>query len=70
MRALRVGYRVTYEQRALAQTEAPETLAALIKQRDRWMFGTLQAVWKQQGPLGARRTACAFLRCPTWRCSR
>ncbi|OLV18729.1 glycosyltransferase [Deinococcus marmoris] len=64
MRALRAGYRVTYEQRALAQTEAPETLAALIKQRDRWMFGTLQAVWKQQGAFGSKAYGLRFFTLP------
>lgn len=48
MRALRAGYTVTYELGAVARTEAPETLRAFLKQRDRWMFGTLQATWKQR----------------------
>ncbi len=49
MRALRAGYKVTYELGAVARTEAPDTTRAFIKQRDRWMFGTLQATWKQRG---------------------
>ena len=53
MRALREGYKVSYELGAVARTEAPETLRAFIKQRDRWMFGTLQATWKQRGALGS-----------------
>ncbi len=51
MRALRAGHRVTYELGAVARTEAPETVRAFLKQRDRWMFGTLQATWKQRGAL-------------------
>lgn len=49
MRALRAGHKITYELGAIARTEAPETLGAFIKQRDRWMFGMLQATWKQRG---------------------
>ncbi|TSA87153.1 glycosyltransferase [Deinococcus detaillensis] len=49
MRALRAGYKVTYELGAVARTEAPDTLQGFLRQRDRWMFGTLQATWKQRG---------------------
>ena len=35
-----------YEPRARALTEAPETLKAFLKQRFRWMFGTLQVACK------------------------
>jgi cellulose synthase/poly-beta-1,6-N-acetylglucosamine synthase-like glycosyltransferase len=56
----RAGYRVVYTSDAIAWTEAPETLAALAKQRFRWAFGTLQCLWKhrdlvfnaKQGALG------------------
>jgi poly-beta-1,6 N-acetyl-D-glucosamine synthase len=47
LRILRAGYKVLYEEKAIAYTEAPHTIAGLLKQRFRWMFGTLQAVWKQ-----------------------
>ena len=43
---LRLGYRVVYDPQALAFTEAPDTIAGFVKQRFRWMFGTLQVVWK------------------------
>ena len=33
---------------AVCFTEAPETPGALIKQRTRWMFGSLQAIWKHR----------------------
>ena len=49
MRVLAAGWRVTYEQRAVALTEAPETVAGFLKQRFRWMYGILQATWKQRG---------------------
>ena len=44
----RAGYRVVYEQRALAWTEAPSSLSALWRQRYRWCYGTLQSVWKHR----------------------
>jgi cellulose synthase/poly-beta-1,6-N-acetylglucosamine synthase-like glycosyltransferase/peptidoglycan/xylan/chitin deacetylase (PgdA/CDA1 family) len=58
MRLLRAGYRVTYEDRALAYTEAPTNANGLMRQRFRWSFGILQsvvkhkAVFKQGGALG------------------
>ena len=45
----RAGYRVVYEQRALAWTEAPVSLNALWRQRYRWCYGTLQSAWKHRG---------------------
>jgi cellulose synthase/poly-beta-1,6-N-acetylglucosamine synthase-like glycosyltransferase len=44
----RQGYRLAYAPRAIAWTEAPETLSALVKQRFRWAFGTLQCLWKHR----------------------
>ncbi|KQM19450.1 glycosyltransferase [Novosphingobium sp. Leaf2] len=44
----RAGWDVTYDPRAVAWTEAPETFAALAKQRFRWAFGTLQCLWKHR----------------------
>lgn len=44
----RKGYRILYEENAIAYTEAPETTQALAKQRFRWAFGTLQAAWKHR----------------------
>lgn len=40
------GYRVVYDDQAIAWTEAPETFSGLAKQRFRWSFGTLQCLWK------------------------
>ena len=51
MSVLRRGYDVVYEDRAIAWTEAPDTVGGLLKQRFRWVFGTLQAAWKQRGTL-------------------
>jgi peptidoglycan-N-acetylglucosamine deacetylase len=47
----RMGWRVTYEEEAIAWTEAPETPGMLIRQRFRWTFGTLQSFWKHSGTL-------------------
>jgi cellulose synthase/poly-beta-1,6-N-acetylglucosamine synthase-like glycosyltransferase/peptidoglycan/xylan/chitin deacetylase (PgdA/CDA1 family) len=43
---LRSGYRVAYDDEAVAFTEAPDTIRSFLKQRFRWMYGTLQAAWK------------------------
>jgi peptidoglycan-N-acetylglucosamine deacetylase len=58
MALLQAGYHVNYEDRALAYTEAPTTPSGLMRQRFRWSFGIMQAVWKhkaaikQKGALG------------------
>jgi len=48
MSLLQAGYRVHYEDRALAYTEAPMNARGLMRQRFRWSFGILQAVWKHR----------------------
>ena len=45
----RTGRRVVYAEEARAWTEAPSTLGGLWRQRYRWSFGTMQAVWKHRG---------------------
>ncbi len=47
----RLGYVIRYEQDAVAYTEAPEDTRSLVKQRFRWVFGTLQASWKHRDAL-------------------
>jgi cellulose synthase/poly-beta-1,6-N-acetylglucosamine synthase-like glycosyltransferase/peptidoglycan/xylan/chitin deacetylase (PgdA/CDA1 family)/spore germination protein YaaH len=44
----RAGWRVTYDQYAVAWTESPESFAGLAKQRFRWAYGTLQCLWKHR----------------------
>ncbi|MCH7628781.1 MAG: glycosyltransferase [Proteobacteria bacterium] len=51
----RKGWRIAYDEDAVAWTEAPETLRALSKQRFRWAFGTLQCLWKHRSILTERR---------------
>jgi cellulose synthase/poly-beta-1,6-N-acetylglucosamine synthase-like glycosyltransferase/spore germination protein YaaH/peptidoglycan/xylan/chitin deacetylase (PgdA/CDA1 family) len=48
MALLRRGYRIEYEDMALAYTEAPTTANGLMRQRFRWSFGILQAVYKHK----------------------
>jgi cellulose synthase/poly-beta-1,6-N-acetylglucosamine synthase-like glycosyltransferase/peptidoglycan/xylan/chitin deacetylase (PgdA/CDA1 family)/spore germination protein YaaH len=42
----RMGYRIGYEENAVAWTEAPDRLRMLARQRFRWAFGTLQCMRK------------------------
>jgi peptidoglycan-N-acetylglucosamine deacetylase len=42
----RHGWRILYDEEAVAWTEAPESAGMLIRQRFRWTFGTLQSFWK------------------------
>ncbi|MFE0189516.1 bifunctional polysaccharide deacetylase/glycosyltransferase family 2 protein [Streptomyces sp. NPDC058989] len=43
------GWRVVYEESAIAWTEVPTSLGQLWRQRYRWCYGTLQAMWKHRG---------------------
>jgi cellulose synthase/poly-beta-1,6-N-acetylglucosamine synthase-like glycosyltransferase/peptidoglycan/xylan/chitin deacetylase (PgdA/CDA1 family)/spore germination protein YaaH len=47
----RLGWRIGYDEESIAWTEAPETAGALIRQRFRWTFGTLQSFWKHSDTL-------------------
>jgi cellulose synthase/poly-beta-1,6-N-acetylglucosamine synthase-like glycosyltransferase len=44
----RAGWRVHYDQYAIAWTESPESFTGLAKQRFRWAYGTLQCLWKHR----------------------
>ncbi len=48
MSLLEQNLKVVYEDRSLAFTEAPINATGLMRQRFRWSFGTLQAVWKHR----------------------
>ncbi|HEY6765743.1 MAG TPA: glycosyltransferase [Candidatus Sulfotelmatobacter sp.] len=63
MALLRLGYRVEYEDMALAFTEAPTNANGLMRQRFRWSFGILQAVYKHRGAF-ARKGALGFVALP------
>lgn len=47
----RRGWRIAHDEQAVAWTEAPESFAALAKQRFRWSYGTLQCLWKHRAIL-------------------
>ncbi|MGK5679331.1 bifunctional polysaccharide deacetylase/glycosyltransferase family 2 protein [Actinoplanes sp. URMC 104] len=51
MAMLRAGWRVVYAEGAKAWTEAPATLEQLYRQRYRWSYGTMQAMWKHRRAL-------------------
>lgn len=46
LRIRRLGYKIGYEETAVAWTEAPDRLKTLARQRFRWAYGTLQCMWK------------------------
>jgi cellulose synthase/poly-beta-1,6-N-acetylglucosamine synthase-like glycosyltransferase len=54
MALLQSGYRVTYEDRALAYTEAPMNAGGLMRQRFRWSFGIMQSVYKHRAAFGRK----------------
>lgn len=51
----RAGWRVVYAPSAIAWTEAPSTVGDLWRQRYRWSYGVLQAVWKHRRAFVERR---------------
>ncbi len=50
----RAGWRIEYDTDAIAWTEAPQSFAALARQRYRWAFGTLQCLWKHRAVIRHR----------------
>ncbi len=48
MKILRDGYRVEYEDRAIAYTDAPKNIEDLMKQRRRWYRGMMQVLDKHK----------------------
>jgi cellulose synthase/poly-beta-1,6-N-acetylglucosamine synthase-like glycosyltransferase/spore germination protein YaaH/peptidoglycan/xylan/chitin deacetylase (PgdA/CDA1 family) len=63
MSLLEKGWRVVNEDRALAYTEAPTTANGLMRQRFRWSFGILQAVWKH-GSAVRKRSRLGWIALP------
>ncbi|HEX6773764.1 MAG TPA: polysaccharide deacetylase family protein [Acidobacteriaceae bacterium] len=63
MNLLEQNYKVIYEDRALAFTEAPIDAKGLMRQRFRWSFGTLQAVFKHKKAF-TRNRAMGFFALP------
>ena len=63
MNLLEQGLKVDYEDRSLAFTEAPIDARGLMRQRFRWSFGILQAVWKHRGAF-TKNTAMGLFALP------
>jgi peptidoglycan-N-acetylglucosamine deacetylase len=63
MNLLEQQLKVVYEDRALAFTEAPIDARGLMRQRFRWSFGILQAVWKHRLAF-ARNKAMGYFALP------
>ncbi|MBO0802775.1 MAG: glycosyltransferase [Nocardiopsaceae bacterium] len=55
MTICRAGYRVAYVEDARAWTEVPTSLRQLWRQRYRWSYGTMQAMWKHREAIGERK---------------
>ena len=61
----RAGWLVEFDPEARAYTEAPDSIAGLLKQRFRWSFGTLQCIWKHRAALFNReRPVLGFVALP------
>jgi cellulose synthase/poly-beta-1,6-N-acetylglucosamine synthase-like glycosyltransferase len=60
MSLLEQGFAVIYEDQALAFTEAPVNANGLARQRFRWSFGILQAIYKHKGAIVNRRAMGLF----------
>jgi cellulose synthase/poly-beta-1,6-N-acetylglucosamine synthase-like glycosyltransferase/peptidoglycan/xylan/chitin deacetylase (PgdA/CDA1 family)/spore germination protein YaaH len=60
MNVLEQGYSVIYEDQALAFTEAPVNMDGLMRQRFRWSFGILQAIFKHRGAIAKHRAMGLF----------
>ena len=60
MHLLEMRLKVDYEDRSLAFTEAPINASGLMRQRFRWSFGTLQAVWKHRAAFARNKAMGLF----------
>jgi cellulose synthase/poly-beta-1,6-N-acetylglucosamine synthase-like glycosyltransferase/peptidoglycan/xylan/chitin deacetylase (PgdA/CDA1 family) len=60
MTVCRAGHRVAYVEDARAWTEAPGSVRQLWRQRYRWCYGTLQAMWKHKRALAERGASGRF----------
>ena len=60
MNLLEQGYSVIYEDSTLAFTEAPVNANGLMRQRFRWSFGILQAIFKHRGAIAKHRAMGLF----------
>jgi peptidoglycan/xylan/chitin deacetylase (PgdA/CDA1 family)/glycosyltransferase involved in cell wall biosynthesis len=56
----RAGWRVVYQETAIARTEAPSTVPQLWRQRYRWSYGTMQAMWRHRRSIVERGASGRF----------
>ncbi|MGW2278640.1 bifunctional polysaccharide deacetylase/glycosyltransferase family 2 protein [Streptomyces sp. NPDC001770] len=56
----RAGWRVVYAEHARAWTEAPSSFGQLWRQRYRWSYGTMQALWKHRRSVADRGSSGRF----------
>ncbi|MEH7482101.1 polysaccharide deacetylase family protein [Neobacillus drentensis] len=62
---LRQGKRIEFEEKAYAFTEVPEDIKSLAKQRYRWVYGTLQCLWKHRDALfNKKHNSLGFIALP------
>jgi cellulose synthase/poly-beta-1,6-N-acetylglucosamine synthase-like glycosyltransferase/spore germination protein YaaH/peptidoglycan/xylan/chitin deacetylase (PgdA/CDA1 family) len=65
MAVQQAGWRVEFDPDARAYTEAPDTVAGLLRQRFRWSFGTLQCLWKHRSAMfSLKRPVLGFVALP------
>jgi cellulose synthase/poly-beta-1,6-N-acetylglucosamine synthase-like glycosyltransferase/peptidoglycan/xylan/chitin deacetylase (PgdA/CDA1 family) len=60
MAIAQAGWRIVYQPDAIAHTEAPASLQQLWRQRYRWCYGTLQAMWKHRASVWKSGSAGTF----------
>ncbi|MFP5113977.1 polysaccharide deacetylase family protein [Bacillaceae bacterium C204] len=62
---LRSGKTIEFEEKAYAYTEVPEDIKSLAKQRYRWVYGTLQCLWKHREALfNKKHNSLGFIALP------
>jgi peptidoglycan-N-acetylglucosamine deacetylase len=62
---LRLGKKIEFEEKAYAFTEVPEDIRSLAKQRYRWVYGTLQCLWKHREALfNKKHNSLGFIALP------
>ncbi|PGY04901.1 DUF2062 domain-containing protein [Bacillus sp. AFS031507] len=62
---LRQGKKIEFEEKAYAFTEVPEDIKSLAKQRYRWVYGTLQCLWKHRDALfNKKHNSLGFIALP------
>ncbi|WP_279583356.1 glycosyltransferase [Fodinicola feengrottensis] len=60
MALCRAGWQVVYEETARGWTEAPTSVGQLWRQRYRWSYGTMQAMWKHRRAIVERGASGRF----------